>query len=96
MLLAVHDNATQLHTNDLKLLVKSITKLRIKFYTEFVELVNKLMMNVQKEYKSLCGREIPFASICHDIWKGYKKEILGVSVIFLTHAMHTSTRFLSD
>ena len=54
----------------------------MKSYNNFVELIANLARNVRLAYFDICGREIPFATICHDIWSGNKKDVLGVSIMF--------------
>ena len=54
----------------------------MKLYNNFVDLIANLARNVHLAYFDICGREIPFATICHDIWSGNKKDILGVSIMF--------------
>ena len=41
-----------------------------------------LIRNVQTQYKELCGKTTPFATLCHDVWNGIKKDVLGLLLMF--------------
>jgi hypothetical protein len=62
---------------------KAITKMRVEHYNHFVSVVTQLGRNVRDYWRERQGKEIKFASICHDIWNGYKKDILGVTLSFV-------------
>ena len=47
-----------------------------------MELIANFARNVHLAYFDIYGREIPFATICHDIWSGNKKDVLGLSIMF--------------
>ena len=68
----VRRNASNLSSTNFDVSNKFLTQLRVKSYNNFVELIANLARNV----------EIPFATICHDIWSGNKKDVLGVSIMF--------------
>ena len=78
----VRRNASNLSSTNFEVSNKFLTQLRVKSYNNFVELIANLTRNVHLVYFDICGREIPFATICHDIWSGNKKDILGVSIMF--------------
>ena len=82
LLECVRRNASNLSSSDFDVSNKFLTQLRVKSYNNFVELIAKLAQNVHLAYVDICGREIPFATICHDIWSGNKKDVLGVSIMF--------------
>ena len=33
-------------------------------------------------YEELCGKATPFATLCHDVWNGVNKDVLGLSLMF--------------
>ena len=33
-------------------------------------------------YEELCGKTTPFATLCHDVWNGVNKDVLGLSLMF--------------
>ena len=75
-------NASNLSSTEFDVSNKFLTQLCVKSYNNFVELIANLARNVCLAYFDICGREIPFATICHDIWSGNKKDMLGVSIMF--------------
>ena len=75
-------NASNLSSSDFDVSNKFLTQLRVKSKNNLVELIAKLAQNVCLAYFDICGREIPFATICHDIWSGNKKDVLGISIMF--------------
>ena len=83
MLLAVKRHAASLEMTDLHLSNKAICAQRIDSYNNFMHAVTELVRKIRTYYKHLCGREVPFATICHDIWAGKKKDVLGVSLMFI-------------
>jgi len=52
-------------------------------FREMYEAVSRAIKAVAKAYKKLCGYEIPFLCICHDLWSGKRKELLGVTAVYL-------------
>ena len=78
----VQRNASNLSSTDFDVSNKFLSQLHVKSYNNFVELIANLAQNVCLAYFDICGREIPFATICHDIWSGNKKDVLGVSIMF--------------
>ena len=78
----VRRNASNLSSTDFDVSNKFLTQLHVKSYNNFVGLIANLAQNVCLVYFDICGREIPFATICHDIWSGSKKDVLGVSIMF--------------
>ena len=61
---------------------RQVTKLRVDSYKDYVSTVAALARNVREEYKTLCGQEIPFATVCHDIWQARRHDVLGVTLMF--------------
>ncbi|KAL7562272.1 hypothetical protein ACA910_004074 [Epithemia clementina (nom. ined.)] len=51
-----------------------ITQLRVKSYTQFVRLIGQLCFHVRAAYRSLCGKDVGFLSICHNLWKAYNRD----------------------
>lgn len=45
--------------------------------------ITRGLRSAANKYKELCGYQIPFLSICHDTWCGKKKEILGVTLVYI-------------
>ena len=41
-----------------------------------------LISNVHTQYEELCGKTTPFATLCHDVWNGVNKDVLGLSLLF--------------
>ena len=75
-------NASNVSLTDFDVSNKYFIELRVKSYNNIVELIANLARNVCLAYFDICGGEIPFATICHDIWSGNKKDVLGVSIMF--------------
>ena len=82
MLRHVFDNAQVINMKDVELSHKAINRMRIEGYNRFVRVVNDLRVNIRQHFTKLCGKPVPFATVCHDIWQGYKKDVLGVSLFF--------------
>ena len=61
---------------------RQVTKLRMDSYKDYVSTVASLARNVREEYKTLCGKEIAFATVCHDIWQARRHDVLGVTLMF--------------
>ena len=76
------EECVQSSSTDFDVSNKFLTQLCLKSYNNIVELIDNLARNVHLAYFDICGREIPFATICHDIWSGNKKDVLGVSIMF--------------
>ena len=34
------------------------------------------------QYEELCGKTTPFATLCHDVWNGVNKDVLGLLLMF--------------
>ena len=44
-------------------------------------------VRVTKDYwKAILGRSIPFIIVCQDVWESNKKDVLGVTIMFLDPA----------
>ena len=41
-----------------------------------------LISNVRTRYEELCGKTTPFATLCHGVWNGVNKNVLGLSLMF--------------
>jgi hypothetical protein len=96
MLRHVFDNAQVLNMKDVELSNKAITRMRIEGYNGFIRVVSGLRANIRQHYTKLCGKPVPFATVCHDIWQGYKKDVLGVSLFFVTPVMSKCIKFPLD
>ena len=77
-------NAPRLNSQDCVISNKAITKMRLSSYDYFLKTVAMLARNVRNAYCSLCNNKpTPFATVCHDIWQGNKKDVLGVVIAFI-------------
>ena len=77
-------HAPRLSSQDVVISNKAITKMRLLSYNEFLKTIAMLCRNVRSAYKRVCNNnQTPFASVCHDIWQGNKKDVLGVVVTFI-------------
>lgn len=83
MLYTVKQYATSLQPTDLQLSNKAIIGLRVDSYNKQVFVISELVRKVRMRFEALCGKEVPFITICHDMWNGKKKEVLGVSIMFI-------------
>ena len=61
---------------------REITKMRLNSYEEFLFVVSELGNNVRNAYHKLCKQNVPFGTLCHDIWNGPRGDILGVTIMF--------------
>ena len=85
----VLNNTLLIELRDTSMSNWAIIKMQITSFNAFIHQVSQLGHNIWSHYKSLCGWEIPFANICHDIWQGLKKDILGVTLMFINpHNCH--------
>jgi hypothetical protein len=48
-----------------------------------VFVISELVRKIREELSRQCGKEVPFVTVCHDIWNGKKRDILGISVMFI-------------
>ena len=76
-------NAQKLSTKDCVMSNKAIIRKRLDSYNNFLQTVSSLCLNVRMAYKLICGKTIPFATICHDIWQGHRKDILGLCLMLI-------------
>ena len=82
LLETVRQNAKLISNNDFKISNKLLSSIRLQSYNEFVQLISTLISNVHMRYEELCGRTTPFATLCHDVWNGVNKDVLGLSLMF--------------
>ena len=68
--------------NDFEISNKLLSSIRLQSYNEFVQLISMLISNVRTRYEELCGKTTPFATLCHDVWNGVNKDVLGLSLMF--------------
>ena len=61
---------------------REVTSMRVASYQDFIRTVSKLSYRVRQHYKKVCRQEIPFATVCHDVWQAKKYDVLGVTVMF--------------
>ena len=73
----------KLSKNDAVMSNKAITKMRLTSYNSFMRTIAMLGRNIRNAYKALCGKAIPFGTICHDIWQGHRKDILGICIFLV-------------
>ena len=62
---------------------RQITKIRLDSYQDFFDVVSGLITRVRAEYNRLCLQDIPFVTVCHDIWQAKDHDVLGVTVMFI-------------
>ena len=75
-------NAKHISNKDFELSNKLLSSIRLQSYNEFVQLISTLISNVCMQYEELCGKTTPFATLCHDVWNGVNKDVLGLSLMF--------------
>ena len=76
------DNGSQLKDSRAEAMSRrEITQIRVSSYQEFIDVVSDLARKVRAEYRRLCQHEIPFATVCHDIWQARKHDVLGVTIM---------------
>jgi hypothetical protein len=83
MLVCVKRNAQVLQTSDLCLSNKAINAMRLDGYNRLMFHTSELVRKIRQDFAARCGKEVPFVTICHDIWNGKKKDILGISTMFI-------------
>jgi hypothetical protein len=81
LLHCVWENAPLLQARDLIMSTRTLTSLRVDSYMEYVHVVQTFARGIMAEYVYLCGKPVPCATICHDVWQGHKKDILGVVIM---------------
>ena len=82
LLETVHRNAKLISNKDFEISNKLLSSIRLQSYNEFVQLISMLISNVHTRYEELCGKTTPFATLCHDVWNGVNKDVLGLSLMF--------------
>ena len=82
LLETVHHNAKLISNKDFELSNKLLSSICLQSYNEFVQLISTLISNVCTQYEELCGKTTPFATLCHDVWNGVNKDVLGLSLMF--------------
>ena len=82
LLETVHCNAKLISSKDLEISNKLLSSIHLQSFNEFVQLRSMLICNVWTWYEELCGKTTPFATLCHDVWNGIKKDVLGLSLMF--------------
>ena len=87
----VHCNAKLISNKDFEISNKLLSSIHLQSYNEFVQLISTLISNVCMRYEELCGKTTPFATLCHDVWNGVNKDVLGLSLMFadLHNGMYT-------
>ena len=75
-------NANLISSKDFKISNKLLSSIHLQSYNEFVQLISTLISNVCTRYEELCGKTTPFATLCHDVWNGVNKDVLGLSLTF--------------
>lgn len=81
LLQCVYENAQLINPRDLVMSTRTLTRVRVDSYMEYVRVVQTFARGVMGEYIHLCGKPVPCATICHDVWQGHKKDILGIVVM---------------
>ena len=82
LLETVRRNAKLISNKDFEISNKLLSSIRLQSYNEFVQLISTLISSVRMRYEELCGKMTPFATLCHDVWNGVNKDVLGLSLMF--------------
>lgn len=82
MLRQIHLNAPVINPRDFMMSNQAIAFTRVEEYNNAIRVVSNHATKIRSEYKSICGRSIPYVTICHDIWQGHKKDVLGVTLTY--------------
>ena len=83
LLETIHRNAKLISSKDFEISNKLLSSICLQSYNEFVQLISMLISNVCTRYEELCGKTTPFATLCHDVWNGVNKDVLGLSHMFV-------------
>ena len=75
-------NAKLISNKDFEISNRLLSSIRLQSYNEFVQLISMLISNVCTRYEELCGKTTAFATLCHDVWNGVNKDVLGLSLMF--------------
>ena len=75
-------NAKLISNKDFEISNKLLSSICLQSYNKFVQLISTLISNVRTRYEELCGKTTPFATLCHDVWNGVNKDVLGLSLMF--------------
>ena len=82
LLETIHRNAKLISNKDFEISNKLLSSIQLQSYNEFVQLIPTLISNVHTRYEELCGKTTPFATLCHDVWNGVNKDVLGLLLMF--------------
>ena len=82
LLETVRSNAKLISSKDFEISNKLLSSICLQSYNEFVQLISMLISNVRMQYEELCGKTTPFATLCHDVWNGVNKDVLGLLLMF--------------
>ena len=52
-------------------------------FNEMCQLIRNIVGTVRRWFLENSGSHRPFLSICHDIWDGKRRELLGISLLFI-------------
>ena len=82
LLETIRCNAKLISNKDFEISNKLLSSIRLQSYNEFVQLISTLISNVCTRYEELHGKTTPFATLCHYVWNGVNKDVLGLSLMF--------------
>ena len=82
LLETVRHSAKPNSNKDFEISNKLLSSIRLQSYNKFVQLISTLISNVCMQYEELCGKTTPFATLCHDVWNGVSKDVLGLLLMF--------------
>ena len=82
LLETIRHNAKLISNKDFEISNKLLSSIHLQSYNEFVQLISTLISNVRTRYEELCGKTTPFVTLCHDVWNGVNKDVLGLSLMF--------------
>ena len=75
-------NTKLISNKDFEISNKLLSSICLQLYNKFDQLISMLICNVQMQNEKLCGKTTPFATLCHDVWNGVNKDVLGLSLMF--------------
>ena len=82
LLETVCHNAKLISNKDFEISNKLLSSICLQSYNKFVQLISTLISNVRTRYEELCAKTTPFATLCHDVWNGVNKDVLGLLLMF--------------
>ena len=82
LLETIRRNAKLISSKDFEISDKLLSSIRLQSNNEYVQLISMLISNVCTRHEELCGKTTPLATLCHDVWNGVNKDVLGLLLMF--------------